>query len=119
MAATGMQFAENQLNAMYQQQMMTQQTYQQWIMALSPAQRMHLQQRMQVLMRDVQQQMAQIMQQARGAVGPADTLPTAAIAKVNFITIFLLLLLSLAIDISFIYVHYKQTLLSFALNVKL
>ena len=63
MAATGMQFTENQLNAMYQQQIMTQQTYQQWIMALSPAQRVHLQQRMTALMRDVQHQMAQIMQQ--------------------------------------------------------
>lgn len=63
MAANGMQFTENQLNAMYQQQMMTQQTYQQWIMALSPAQRVHLQQRMTALMREVQHQMAQIMQQ--------------------------------------------------------
>jgi len=68
MAATGIQFTEAQLNAMYQQQMMTQQAYQQWIMALSPAKRVNLQQWMQTCMQDVQHQMNQIMQQTRTEV---------------------------------------------------
>ena len=68
MAATGMQFTESQLNAMYSQQMMTQQAYQQWIITLSPTQRVHLQQRMQACMQDVQHQMTQIIQQARAEV---------------------------------------------------
>lgn len=63
MAATGIQFTESQLNAMYQQQVITQQAYQQWIHALSPRQRMHLQQQMQARMREVQHQMAQIVHQ--------------------------------------------------------
>jgi len=53
------------LNAMVQQQMLTQQNYRQWVMALSPEQQIHLQQRMQASMQQVQHQMTQIMQHAR------------------------------------------------------
>ena len=63
MAANGIQFTEHQLNAMYQQQMLTQQSYRQWVVALSPEQQILFQQRMQASMQQVQHQMAQIMQQ--------------------------------------------------------
>ncbi|XP_047136295.1 uncharacterized protein LOC100209023 isoform X1 [Hydra vulgaris] len=64
MAANGIQFTEHQLNAMYQQQMLTQQSYSQWIVALSPEQQVLFQQRMQACMQQVQHQMAQILQQS-------------------------------------------------------
>lgn len=62
MAVSGVQFSEHQLNAMYQQQMLTQQTYRQWVISLPAEQQMHLQQRMQASMQQVQLQMAQIIQ---------------------------------------------------------
>ena len=65
MAANGIQFSEPQMNAMYQQQMITQQAYQQWMMALSPSQRLHLQHRMQACMQEVQQHMSKMMQHNR------------------------------------------------------
>lgn len=64
MAANGIQFTEQQLNAMYRQQMLTQQAYRQWVAALPPEQQMLLQSRMQASMQQVQHQMAQIMTQA-------------------------------------------------------
>ena len=63
MAANGIQFTEQQLNAMYRQQLLTQQAYRQWVSALPPDQQIHLQTRMQAYMQQVQHQMAQIMQQ--------------------------------------------------------
>ena len=68
MAASGIQFTEHQLNAMYQQQMVTQQSYRQWVLTLPPEQQMHLQQRMQASMQQVQHQMAQIIKNARAEV---------------------------------------------------
>ena len=65
MAATGMSFSEQQLNAMYQQQMMTQQVYQQWMMALPPSQRVVLQHRMQAYMQEVQIQMTHLIKRSR------------------------------------------------------
>lgn len=62
MAVSGVQFSEHQLNAMYQQQMLTQQSYRQWVISLPAEQQMHLQQRMQASMQQVQLQMAQLLQ---------------------------------------------------------
>lgn len=65
MAANGIQFTEQQLNAMVQQQLLTQQNYRQWVMALSPEQQIMLQQQMQGRLHQVKVQMAQMMQHTR------------------------------------------------------
>ena len=62
MAVSGVQFSEHQLNTMYQQQMLTEQQYRQWVMTLPAEQQMHLQQGMQARMQQVQVQMAQMLQ---------------------------------------------------------
>lgn len=71
MAANGIQFTEQQLSAMMQQQVLTQQNYQQWVMALSPEQQIMLQQQMQGRLHQVKVQMAQMMQQTRLEVSNA------------------------------------------------
>ena len=64
MASTGMQFTEQELNIMYQQQMVAQQAYKQWVATLSFDQQGQLHARMQANMQQVQQGMAAIMQNA-------------------------------------------------------
>ena len=64
MASTGMQFTEQELNIMYQQQMVAQQAYKQWVATLSLDQQGQLHARMQANMQQVQQGMAAIMQNA-------------------------------------------------------
>lgn len=71
MAANGIQFTEQQLSAMMQQQVLTQQNYQQWVMALSPEQQIMLQQQMQGRLHQVKVQMAQMMQHTRLEVSNA------------------------------------------------
>ena len=62
MASTGMQFTEQELNIMYQQQMVAQQAYKQWVATLSLDQQGQLHARMQANMQQVQQGMAAMMQ---------------------------------------------------------
>ena len=57
-----MQFSEQELNVMYQQQMVAQQAYKQWVGTLSLDQQGQLHARMQANMQQVQQGMAAIMQ---------------------------------------------------------
>ena len=71
MAANGIQFTEQQLSAMMQQQVLTQRNYQQWVMALSPEQQIMLQQQMQGRLHQVKVQMAQMMQHTRLEVSNA------------------------------------------------
>ena len=71
MAANGIQFTEQQLSAMMQQQVLTQQNYQQWVMALAPEQQIMLQQQMQGRLHQVKVQMAQMMQHTRLEVSNA------------------------------------------------
>lgn len=64
MASTGIQFTEQELNMMYQQQMVAQQAYKQWIATLSLDQQGQLHARMQANMQQVQQGMSAMMQSA-------------------------------------------------------
>jgi len=64
MASNGMQFTEQELNIMYQQQMVAQQTYKQWVATLSLDQQGQLHARMQANMQQVQQGMTAMMQNA-------------------------------------------------------
>ena len=59
-----MQFTEQELNIMYQQQMVAQQTYKQWVATLSLDQQGQLHARMQANMQQVQQGMTAMMQNA-------------------------------------------------------
>ncbi len=64
MASAGMQFTEQELNAMYQQQMVAQQAYNHWIATLSLDQQGQLHARMQANMQQVQQAMSALVQNA-------------------------------------------------------
>ena len=59
-----MQFTEQELNAMYQQQMVAQQAYNHWIATLSLDQQGQLHARMQANMQQVQQAMSALVQNA-------------------------------------------------------
>ena len=62
MASNGMQFTEQELNIMYQQQMVAQQTYKQWVATLSLDQQGQLHARMQANMQQIQQGMTAMLQ---------------------------------------------------------
>lgn len=73
MASTGMQFTEQELNMMYQQQMVAQQAYKQWVATLSIEQQGQLHARMQANMQQVQQGMAAMMQNILKSSAEAST----------------------------------------------
>ena len=81
MASTGIQFTEQELNVMYQQQMVAQQGYKQWIATLSLDQQGQLHARMQANMQQVQQGMSAVMQNALKNATEASSYPFNIIFK--------------------------------------
>lgn len=85
MASTGMQFTEQELNIMYQQQMVAQQAYKQWVATLSLEQQSQLHNRMQANMQQVQQGMASMMQNILKGSAEVIVLVFGNILKFSFI----------------------------------